>query len=271
MRRGILGTELMNRIYLSLTCAWLIAIVPGYSGASALWNGAWKLNVSRSSIPGPSFSITISPTREYHYDNGVSNYSFRCDGKDYPSTPNRTISCVQTGPLAIDTTMRENSTKVATAQWSLSPDGQLLTIKGIASKTGGSVSPKENVFTRVSGAGRTFSGGWTNTKRLESRPTLELKLNDQTLHIQFGDGRQYADAPLDGSDAILHGPPGMPKDLTLAVKPHGPLEFLTQKKSAGRIVNNGLLKVSADGRTLIEEYWSPDRPEQKAVLVYDRD
>jgi hypothetical protein len=180
----------------------------------------------------------------------------------------RTISCVQTGAFVIDTTTKENGRKVGTAHWELSADGKTLTIKGTSMQSDGSLKPIENVYSRTD-ASIGFVGGWKNQKRLESRPQLLLALNDRSLHITFSESGQYIDAPLDGSDAPVQGP-GIPQGLTMAIIPHGPQEFLTLRKFGGQITNQGSLRISADGRTLVEEYWVPRRPEQKATLVYER-
>lgn len=259
----------MKRKCLGWVCAGVILVVAlGCSHASPVWNGTWKVNESKSTIPGPNFSITISPAGEYHVDNGTYSQSFRCDGKEYPATPKRTISCLQTGVLAIDTTSWENGAKVATAIWELSTDGKMLTLKGTSTQPDGSVKPREMVYSRTSGS-IGFAGGWTNTKRLESRPQLVLALNERSLHIAFTESGQYIDSPLDGSDAPVHGP-GVPDGLTMAVTPHGAREFFTLKKMGGQIINQGSLRLSADGRNMVEEYWNPRAPEQKAKLVYDR-
>jgi hypothetical protein len=197
----------------------------GHSGASPTWNGTWKLNASKSSIPGPSFVIAISPAGEYHYDDGVYSYTFYCDGEKYSTRPGCTISCLPTSAFAFDMASNENSAKVATAHWELSADGEMLTIKGTSIQADGSVKPREIVYSRTS-ASVGFAGGWTNTKRLESRPQLLLTLNERSLHIAFSESGQYVDAPLDGSYAPMHGP-GAPQGLTMAIRPNGLQEFLT--------------------------------------------
>jgi hypothetical protein len=260
----------MERGWLScaLVCA-ILMVALGCSRVSPSWNGTWKLNPSKSSIPGPSFSITISAEGEYHTDNGTSSEIFRCDGKEYPTSPNRTISCVQTRASAIDTTSKENGAKVTTAHWELSSDGKMLTIKGTSTQADGSVKPRQTTYSRTSGPSSSFAGGWTNTKRLESRPDLVLTLNGQTLHIAFSDGEHFMESPLDGSDATMHGP-GVPQGLTMAIRSSSPREFRTLKKMSGQIVNEGSMRLSADGRVLVEEYWNPNRPDEKATLVYEK-
>jgi len=258
MRNSCLGWAFAGLI-------WMGAL--GCSRALPDWNGTWKLNESKSSIAGPSFSMTISPTGEYHYNNGAYSFSFRCDGKEY-SMLNRTISCLQTSASALDTTSKENGAKVTTAHWELSADGKMLTIGGTSIQSDGAVKSKEIIYSRTS-ASTGLAGDWTDLKRLKSIPALSLALNERSLHIAFSDGGQYMDAPLDGSDAPMRGP-GVRQGLTMAISPRGPREFLTLRKFGGQIVNQGTLRLSADGAYLVEEYWPPSKPDQKAVLVYER-
>jgi hypothetical protein len=257
----------------TISLCWILAgalsmAALGCSRVSPDWNGTWKLNEAKSSIPGPTFVITVSPGGEYHYEGGTSSYNFRCDGKDYSTRPNRTLSCVQTGAFVMDTTSKENGAKIATAHWELSADGKMLTISGTSIQADELPKSREVVYSRTS-ASTGFAGGWRDPKHLESTPPLLLALTDRTLHIAFSGSGQYMDVPLDGSDAPMHGP-GVPQGLTMAITSHGSREFLTLKKMAGQTINQGSLRLSADGRTLVEEYWKPSRPDEKASLVYEK-
>ena len=41
-------------------------------------------------------------------------------------------------------------------------------------------------------------------------------------------------------------------------------------KQYGKVVNVGNWQISADGRSLKESYWVPSTPNEKAVLVYEK-
>jgi hypothetical protein len=97
---------------------------------------------------------------------------------------------------------------------------------------------------------------------------LVLALANRSLHFAFPESGQYTDLTLDGSDAIMHGS-GVPAGQTMAMKPRGSRELLTLKKFQGKIVSQGSLRISADGRFLVEESWHPGNS-QKAVLVYEK-
>jgi hypothetical protein len=236
-------------------------------GAPGVWNGTWKLNSSKSSIPGPSFTITISPTGEYHVNDGTSTSKFRCDGKEYPTVTHRMILCTRKTSSLMDIVLKENGTKIGTAHWALSADGKMLIVQQTSTQRDGSVRTRENVYSRTS-TSRGFAGDWRDTKRLSSRQ-ISLRLDDKSLHVVFVESGQFSDLPLDGSDAVMHGP-GVPQGLTMAITPNGAQEFLTVKKFNGEIINQGSLKLSRDGRTLVEEYSRPDKSDERAVLVYER-
>ena len=237
-------------------------------GSAPIWNGTWKINESKSNIPGPSFSLTLLPTGEYHSDTGTYSFDFRCDGKEYTTRPSRTISCMESSPSEMDMTTKEDGKKVGTTHWELSSDGRALKEKGNSTGADGSVRTTERIYLRTSGSNG-FVGGWQDTKRLESRPQMVLALNDRVLHVAFSGNGQYMDAPLDGTDSPCHGP-SIPKGCTIAIRPNGPREFLSVRKIDGKIVNQGALQLSTDGNTLIEQYWRPSRPDEKATLVYEK-
>jgi hypothetical protein len=176
---------------------------------------------------------------------------------------------MQKSPFVMDTTSRQNGTKMEAAHWELSADGKLLIItKHLFTQANGSPKFKESVFERTSGS-TGFVGGWKNTKPFGTGGRLlVLALKDGRLHFAFPESGQYSDLTLDGSDAIMHGL-GVHAGQTMAMKPRGSRELLTLKKVQGKIVNQGSLRVSADGRILVEEYWRPGSNE-KAVLVYDK-
>jgi hypothetical protein len=232
---------------------------------SNAWNGTWKLNVSKSGIPGPDFGITVSPMGEFYTDNGTSKDSFRCDGKEYSTHGARSLSCVQTNSGTLDTTSKANGVKTVVAHWELSPDQKTLTIESTRLQAAGPAKSQRIVYVRTAGS-IGFAGAWRNPKRLESHPqTMVLILSEHSLRVAFPEVNQYTDLSLDGTDSILQTPGS-----TMAIHPNGPAEFLTTTKSAGQVVKQGSLTLSADRRTVTEVYWRSERPEERAVLVYER-
>lgn len=255
----------MKRPLTSITTIMTMAVLTG-CGPSKAWNGQWDLDAAKSSVAGPTFVISVIRPGMYRLDAGTLIYSFACDGKKYPTTPNRFISCTQKDPSVIDSISTVDGSVVETAHWKLSTDGTSLSIT--STKAGSSVTAMrstENMYARM-GKSIGFAGSW---KPFGNRHrTLVLALRGDTLHLANLETGDYADIRLDGSDAPLHGESG-PLGNTIALKPSSSHEFRTQQKAQGRVVNEGSLKLAGDGQTLIEEFWLPGS-NQKSKLVYER-
>jgi hypothetical protein len=169
----------------------------------------------------------------------------------------------------METTAKENGTKVKTAHWELSADQKALTIKPTSIQSGEPARPLVAVYMRTSGSAG-FAGGWKDMNRLESEPQLmRLTPIDHSLHLVYPEAGQYADPGLNGTDATVHGQQ-VPLGLTIAIEPNGSYEFLITRKLGGQIVNQGFFRLSEDRRTLVEEYWRPERPNERAVLIYEK-
>lgn len=255
----------MNRTLASITTIMTMAVLTG-CGPSKAWNGQWDLDAAKSSVAGPIFVISVIREGMYHLDAGTVVYDFACDGKKYPTTANRFISCTQKNPSEIDSISTVDGSVVETRRWMLSSDGTSLSITSTAVGPAGAAGRStENEYARV-GNSTGFAGGWKPSGNRHR--TLVLTLRGDILHFAHLEAGQYADIRLDGSDAPVYGLSG-PLGTTMALKPSGSHEFLAQQKVQGRLVNAGSLKLSGDGQTLIEEE-SPPGSNQKSHLVYER-
>ncbi len=169
----------------------------------------------------------------------------------------------------MDTASFTNGAKTQVAHLELSPDQKTLIIEVTRVQPAGPAKSQKAVYVRTSGS-TGFAGGWRNPKRLESHPQLMvLTLNQHYLRVAFPEADQSTDVSLDGKDSVVHTAMQTP-GLTLAIHPNGPAEFLTTTKSGGRILRQGFLTLSGDGRTITETFWSPEMPKQRAVLIYDK-
>jgi hypothetical protein len=233
------------------------------------WSGTWRLDESESSIPGPTLTVAITQSGEYHTDMGGNVGDFRCDGKGYPAIADITAFCLQRSSSALEIVLKKGGTEIGTAQWELSHDGGTLIIGSTSLQPGGPPKAKRTVYVRISGSAG-FAGGWKSTTPLQAMPSvLLLTLSDHKLHYAFPEKSQYSDLTLDGSDAAVNGS-GVAPGSTMAMKYSKPQELLVTKKLNGQIVNLGILRISTDGHTLTETYWRPQNPEEKAVIVYER-
>lgn len=258
-------TNSLSWIWIALS---LIAI-SSCNSVSPAWNGTWKLNVAKSTMPGPDFSINITPTGEFHTDNGTYTDKFRCDGKDYPTSVGHYVSCVQPNSHTLDTTSKANGTKAQVAHLELSLDQKTLTITSIKIQSSDPNKSQTTVYVHTAGSAG-FGGAWKNPGRLESHPQqMVLTLSESSIRVAFPEKQQYTDFHFDGTNGVVHGatpPPGV----TTAMTPMGPRTFVISTKSEGRVTNQGSLVLSADGKTVTHSWWRAGMPQARVVLIYER-
>jgi hypothetical protein len=97
---------------------------------------------------------------------------------------------------------------------------------------------------------------------------MTLKLDNQVLHIDYPNAGRNIDAPIDGAEVAVHGPHA-PEGTTHSVRPVGRREFLILSKRNGKVLTQGSLKLSDDGRSITDSWWNPDKPAAKSTLVYE--
>jgi len=226
---------------------------------SSSWTGTWKLNPSKGNFQGPILTISISADGEYRYDNQYLNSTFRCDGKERPTGNNRTIACVKTSATTLDLTRKENGTKTKTSHWELSADGKILTATSAAGQL---------VALRMSGS-NDFAGQWRDTTYLQQHATMTLSLDNQTVHMSYPNIGQYIDARLDGIETAVRGPHDL-DGLTYTATLVRPGEILMLAKRNGKAFNQESLELGNDGRAITYSWWNPDRPSDRATLVYEK-
>jgi hypothetical protein len=248
----------------------ILALAVSCRGASPDWNGTWKLDPAKSDIPGPTIVVSISPDGMWRNSGGSGNTAnFRCDGKRYQATDVLTSICEQADSSHVEITLFKDGSKVSTANWELSSDGKVLSIKSTGFQADGAVSLKDHRYSRISGSVG-FAGGWKNENPLEAIPSIrQISLQGHTLHQSLPEKGIYIDVTLDGTDAVIHGPLSSPES-SIALEERGSREFSQTMKMHGKIVSVGYWRISADGRSLTDSYWVPSSPSEKAVLVYEK-
>lgn len=251
-----------------VVCA-LAAIFVGCRRApSPDWNGTWKLNPSKGDFQGPILTISISADGEYHYDDGSSSFTFRCDGRDRPIGKNRTRACVKSSTTVLDLTQKENGVKTGTSHCELSRDGKVLTVTATSFRPVSPVVTGQLVAERVSGSSD-FAGQWRDTSYLRRHADMVLRLDNEALHIRYPSAGLYIDAPLGGIEAAVHGP-NAPEGMTYAAQLVGRREIDTVTKRNGKPLTQGSLELSDDGRVITESWWSPSQPADKGTFVYEK-
>lgn len=188
-----------SRFGLLICCA--LAATLGCRAPSPNWNGTWKLEPSSSSYQGPVFIISISPDGDYHYDDGNSSFTLRCDGKDRSIGNKRTRVCTRSGSTLIDITQAENGVKTRAAHWELSSDRNSFSSTVTTFRSSGPAITAKTVFSRLSGS-NDFASRWRDMTYLRQHAEMTLRLDNEALHIDYPSAGQYIDVPLGGVDAV---------------------------------------------------------------------
>jgi len=168
----------------------------------------------------------------------------------------------------LDVTQKENGVKTRSTRDELSTDGTAFTTTVTEFRPNGPVITSQIVFSRLSGSDG-FTGQWLDTSYLQQHADMTLRLDNQALHIDYSGADQHIDAPLDGVDATLRGTHVL-DGTTYAVRLAGRRELLHLIKRNGKVFTQGSLKLSNDGRTIVDTWWSSDKPAAKATLVYEK-
>lgn len=232
---------------------------------SSDWNGSWKLNPTVSSYQGRVLTISITADGAYRFDEN-SSHTIRCDGKDQPIGNNRTLACVKKGATVLDITQKENGVKTRATRDELSTDGKVFTTTVTEFRPSGPVITNQIVFSRLSGS-NDFAGKWRDTRDLQQHADMTLRLDNQSLHIDYPNAGQHIEAPLDGVEATVQG---SLDGVTYALRIVGRRKFLTVTKRNGKVFNQGSLVLSRDGRVITHSWWDPNRRDNVGTFVYEK-
>lgn len=175
---------------------------------------------------------------------------------------------MKTSATSLDLTRKENGVKTNVYHWELSAGGKVFTSTAATLGPTGPVNKGEIVASRMSGSNG-FAGQWRDTSYLQRHAIMTLRLDSRTLHIGYPSAGQYVDAPLYGVEAAEHGPHAA-EGTTYVVRRAGKREFLILTKHNGKVLTQGSLKLSNDGRVITDSWWNPGQPTGKGTLVYEK-
>jgi hypothetical protein len=258
----------INKMRMSGLILLLATALPSPAQPNA-WNGTWRLNERKSQSSGPTFNMTISPQGEFRIVTSSFSYKFYCDGKYRIVTGHRSLACLKATATTMDVAEKDNGIPVSTVHRELSADGKTLTQITTAISPNRQKESVKRVFVRFSTSSG-LAGAWKDVRELDRRPQLMVTaLTGSVLRLSFPREKQYTDMKLDGTDAVTHGTASGDR-VTLSAKPEGAQKILTTLKLNGTVVNQGVLLLSSDGRSITEETWRPDAPSVKTILVYEK-
>jgi hypothetical protein len=239
------------------------------SDAANPWNGTWKLNQERSKLTGDTFSISKKGGK-LHYDNGAVMYDFACDGTDYTTLADRTISCTQNSPASFSMVTKAKGTEYSRTQREISPDGKQLTAITKGTQPDGTPYTDTNVFERISGKSGLL-GTWKNVKSESTSPDIVvINVSDpDVIHWELPGFKQSIDGRMDGQPIAVTGPQ-VPDGLTFTFRKVGATRLTYAVKVKDKTLNEGVQALSADGRTLTDTSWIPAKPTEKEIAFYEK-
>jgi hypothetical protein len=250
----------------------LLALSPAAAfAADSPWNGTWKLDPGRSHLTGQTFTFTERPGGMLHYEDGSSiSFNFGLDGKEYQTLPDRTVSWTETGKNSWDRVGRVGGKIIYWARVVLSEDGSTLTMKFTGTRPDGNAFQEEDVFRRVSGTDGLI-GTWRATKATGSDGAPETFVISSpasgVMHYEIPDMKVSAEGRTDGTDHPLTGPT-VPPGATISWTRLAPQKIKYVIKIEGKVDNEGVQAIAADGRSFTDTNWNARRAGERTTAVY---
>ena len=227
--------------------------------------GTWKVDYSKSHVTGQTISFASEAGGAVLYTNSNGNYTFKPDGTDSKNTFGLTVQWKQIDDHTWKEFRKEGSMAV-TDTWTLSSDGNTLTVTASGTRPSGQQINETETFTRLA-PGKGFFGKWTSTKYEDNSPTTaQIDANgDNGIIWHIPEIKASLALTFDGKEATPNGP-SIPDGLTLSATKIGPRSFELTEKVKGKVVFRGQYTVSADGSTMTEVGGAPGAAPVRVVF-----
>lgn len=248
-------------------CAALaLAAAPCFAAGSS-WDGTWKLNVAKSKFTGDTFTIEAKGNM-LHASDGVVSYDFACDGKAYAVIADRTVTCSGSPAAGYDFESKAGDKVLSKSHRTLSADGKTMTIHGTQMRPDGTTPEFTDVYKRQSGTSG-LAGKWMNVKSQGSADSMVIQTKGDWIKVYSPEFKNSVEGKMDGSQLPMTGA-NIPSGVTQTIKGDGPnkLHYTVQYK--GKMMAEGTQTLSADGKTLVDEEWSPGKMNEKSTAVYEK-
>lgn len=246
-------------------CAALALVAAPCFGAGP-WDGTWKLNEAKSKMTGYTFTIEAKGNM-MHISSGSASYDFACDGKAYPTVSGQTLTCTGSPAEGYHNVTKFGDKILYESHRTLSTDGKTLTVQGTETRPDGSTQNYTNVYNRESGTSG-LVGKWVNVKSQGVAGTVVIETKGNWVKLYFPEYKMTAEGTMDGSNIAVTGPEVPPETWTTVKMEGHKLQYSDKYKD--KIQDEGVMTLSADGKTLVDEEWAPGKMNEKQTIVYDR-
>lgn len=253
----------MRRFALAMV---LMAAAGTAQAASSPFAGTWKMDLSKSQLAGDTVTYAKTATG-FTSASGSITYAFAVDGKDYPTLAGRTTSWAKASDGGWDMTVKAGATVLSKGHRVISADGKQMMNTYTEYRPDGTTATEKDVYQRVSGTSG-LAGKWKSVK-VDAATDMETIAVPGAGSFRLEDPiyKQVIQGKLDGSPATATGPtlpPGAQATFKATDARTWDYAYLIKDKVFGK----GVMKVSADGKTMTDTSWAPGKEAEKAVSFY---
>ena len=244
----------------------LVAIGVGLRAAAPAYVGKWKFNQAKSAVTGDTVTIGPAANGMMQFSSQGFTYTFKVDGKPYPTPDGGTTSWKETSPTVWDVTNQMNGKVSAT--YHLALNGDVLSMAGKMMKPEGGSMDFSAAYKRMSG-GPGFAGKWMSTEVKMPMTTMEIAASGANGVSITVDGSPIITCQFDSKDMPGLGMMAGSKN-TFACRKIGDASFEVTVKLDGKPMYVDVYAVSADGKTLTDNGTPLNAKQEAYKLVFDR-
>lgn len=219
-------------------------------------------------MTGETFTIEAKGNM-LHFSMGTVAFDYACDGKTYPTFGNGTTEC--TGSTAAGYDVVEKAGGKVTSKWrdTFSVDGKTWTRHGTETRPDGTSPQFSDEFKRLSGT-TGLVGKWVNVKVQEGPDSFVVEMTGDSVKYFFPSYKETVEGKIDGSNLTVKGP-NVPAGLTVSYKLEGANKLHWSTTYNGKVMEQGVDTLNADGKTIVSEQWIPGNTNEKQNYVYERE
>jgi hypothetical protein len=233
------------------------------TAADAPYIGKWKVNSSKSQLTD-IVTIEKLPSGEMRFEESGFTYTFKADGKEYPTPDGGTATWKAVSADKWEVTNRANGKVSATI--TLSVSGDTLSSMAMIPQADGKDIMTTATLKRTSG-GPGLAGKWQGTQADAGSSWLEVAPNGAD-GITLKAPNSMCAAKFDGKPYPMTGSGDGPKQ-TMSFHKAGPASFETTTFLNGKPFFNDVYVASADGKMLTDT-GTPVSTKKPLKVVYDR-
>ena len=243
----------------------MLAVVP-LVAADPAYVGTWKLNAARSQLTGDTVTIANAPDGTMTFDGQGFTYTFKVDGKKYPTPDGASASWTQAGPDTWDVAITGGDKPIASYRAVV--NGDTMRLVGKLTKPDGTTNDFKVSYKRSSG-GPGLAGKWTSTEVTAPVSRLDVAATPPDGVTITDDSGAVFSGQFDGKVTPALGRLKGSK-LTTVFKKTGPNGFEITTNIDGKAMYAEVYSVSADGKTLTLNGTPTNAPTETYKVVFDR-